>query len=237
MTKAIILAAGMGSRLMPLTKNTHKSLLKLRDKPIIREQIKILQKFGVKDITVVVGYKKEQIINELQDSVKFCFNPDYEKTNSVVSLWIAKDVMEGEDILILNGDLLVEPSIIKELIERESDFCTVVDFGKWNPEGYKVMIRNNKVIEMDMNLKKEETAGEYAGMTKISKNKLKDTVRMLDKYIREKRINDWYEDAFVSMIKEGHEMDFIDIKGRWWVEIDYKKDLDKAREYFKNCED
>lgn len=232
--RAIIPIAGIGRRLMPLTKHTPKSLIKLRDRPIIREQIDELRNCGIKDIAVVIGYKKEQIINELKDTVKYYYNPDYESTNSIYSLWKAKNFLKGNDILVFNGDLLVEPSIIKELMENESDMCTVVDIGKWNPTGYKVQIKNNRVINMTMDLKKEESSGEYAGMTKISKHKLKDTIKMLDRYIKENRINGWYETAFVSMIHEGLKMDFVDTRGRWWIEIDYKEELDKAREYFKN---
>ena len=231
--KAIILAAGMGKRLLPLTKKKHKSLLILRNKPIIREQVDELKKCGVSNIAVVVGYKKEQIVNELKDSVKYYYNPDYKNTNSVVSLWLARDFMEGDDILVLNGDLLVDPSILEEIIGKKSEFCIVLDIGKWNSDGYKVKVVEDQVVDMGMDLKKEDVAGEYAGITKISKSKLPDVIETLDVYIAERKMNDWYEAALVSMIKQGHEMDFVNAGGRWWIEIDFERDLEKARRYLE----
>ena len=230
--RAIILAAGIGKRLLPLTRDIHKCLVEVGGKPIIKHQLDTLKYYGISDVIIVGGYRIDQIKDYLKNTVTYVFNPIYKETNSVYSLWLAKEFMGGDDVLVFNADLMVDPSIIKELIERKSDLCTVVDMGKWNPTGYKVVIGDHKVIDMGMDLKKEETSGEYAGMTKITKSKLKAVVEMLGRYISEKRVNDWYEAAFVSMLKEGHAMDYVGTNGRWWVEIDYKEELEKTREYF-----
>lgn len=88
--KAIIVAAGLGSRLGDLTKDIPKSLLKIGKDTIIERNINTLKKNGIEDIGIVVGYKKEKIMELLGDGYTYIFNPFYENTNNMASLWFAK---------------------------------------------------------------------------------------------------------------------------------------------------
>lgn len=231
--KAIILAAGKGTRLLPFTNHTHKALLTVREKSMIEEQIDVLHSLGVQDIAVVVGYKKEKIIEALGNKVRYYENIDFASTNSVYSLWLAKDFLD-DDILILNGDLVVQPEILRDLIDHPSDMAKVVAVGKFNPTGHNAVVKGKLIIDTGSQYSKEETIGEYAGMNKVSKNKVEAVKAMLDRYIAEGKVGDWYETALNSMLKEGHEMEYVDTKGRWWFEIDFQDELEAARKFFED---
>lgn len=114
--KAIILAAGMGTRLRPLTLNTPKSLIKVNDKPLIETQITYLQEIGINDITIVVGYLNEQF-NYLIDKygVNIIFNPFYNKYNNIYTMKLVIDKLSNAyvidaDIFLSRNFLIKNPS-------------------------------------------------------------------------------------------------------------------------------
>ena len=102
--KAIIMAAGIGKRLHALNINKPKCLISIGNTTLIRRSVNLLVSKGISDITVIVGYKSDLIRNELNNNIAYFENPDFHITNSIKSLWYAKDLLEG-DVLLLNGDL------------------------------------------------------------------------------------------------------------------------------------
>ena len=109
--KAIILAAGMGSRLLPLTKNRPKCMVELLGKPLLFHQLEILRKNNINDIIVVTGYLNEKIV---ADGIKKINNPKYNSTNMVYSLFCAEEIMSSdEDLLVIYGDIVYNDKVIK----------------------------------------------------------------------------------------------------------------------------
>ncbi len=114
--KAIIMAAGVGRRLLGLNLNKPKCLLTAEGgETLIRRSVNLLVSKGISDITVIVGYKADLIRNELNNDVAYFENPHFRTTNSIMSLWYARDLLE-DDVLLLNGDLYYEPSILNYAI-------------------------------------------------------------------------------------------------------------------------
>ena len=121
--KVIILAAGRGSRLTPLTDDKPKCLVKLFGKSLLEWQIEKFRKFGINDISVVTGYKKELISF---DGIKIYHNTNFEKTNMIETLFCAKKEI-NEIVIVSYGDIIFEDSVVKKLIESKEDFSVVVD--------------------------------------------------------------------------------------------------------------
>ena len=122
---AVILNAGLGSRLLPLTKDIPKCLLQINGKSILEYQIDILRKNGVSEIIVVVGYKKEKILNILDNDITIIENPIYFKTNSSYSLWLTRNIVSGKKFLYLNGDLICHESVISKLL-KSNNKCSII---------------------------------------------------------------------------------------------------------------
>lgn len=229
--KAIILAAGTGSRMLPLTEETHKCLLEINNQPIIRNQINNLNSAGIKDIMLVVGHKFDLIKDYLKDEVKYVFNPFYETTNSIVSLWLSIQNIDS-DILIANSDVIFDDDLIKRMCNTGCDIAVAIS-KEWSDErGYKAEIVNNFVIDMSMNIEKNKIGGEYAGIVFVKQNQLQKLKDKCEKLMIEKKFNIWFEDMIVDLIKNGANAESIEVDTDKWYEIDTIDELEYARKKF-----
>jgi len=122
--KAIILSAGQGRRLLPFTERMPKCIVPVAGRPLIAWQIDALQRCGVDDITVVVGYgasEVEKLLAEIYGShnIKTLYNPFFDSSDNLVSCWVARIEMQ-EEFLILNGDTLFEAAVLERLLRHRS---------------------------------------------------------------------------------------------------------------------
>ena len=127
--KALILSAGQGKRLLPLTEDTPKCILRFMGQSLIEWQIDELGKCGIEQVTVVVGYRADKVKQILQtrygpQRVRTIYNTDWAVSDNLVSCWYARDEMH-EDFVLLNGDTLFEPAVIQRLLEKTSRPITV----------------------------------------------------------------------------------------------------------------
>ena len=121
--KAIILAAGEGTRLRPLTKDVPKCLVKLFEKSLLEWQIDVFRQCKISDISVVVGYKKEKMNLA---NLKFYFNDKFNSTNMVETLFCAKKEFD-DTIIISYGDIIFEKSVLQKLISSNEAFSIIID--------------------------------------------------------------------------------------------------------------
>ena len=126
--KVIILAAGKGKRISRMIKEVPKSTLPIAGVPLIKITVDMLQKRGF-DISICTGYKKEIIEDILKDKeIKYYYNQFYDVTNSIASLWFAREELDGkEDVIILNADVFFSESILDNLLQDEREVVMMVD--------------------------------------------------------------------------------------------------------------
>jgi histidinol-phosphate/aromatic aminotransferase/cobyric acid decarboxylase-like protein/choline kinase len=150
--RAVILAAGLGRRMMPLTEHVHKTLLRIGDQPIIDRLIQGLHKNGIVRITIVTGYRAEELESHVLThfpELEFSFvrNELYESTNNIHSLALAFDQLDfTEDIILLESDLIYEPAVLRRLISSKHDNVAVVDRYRIGLDGTVVTISESKVV-------------------------------------------------------------------------------------------
>ena len=174
--KALIIAAGLGSRLKKHTENLPKCMLDFGGKTLLQRQLDAYKKNGIKDISLVRGYKKEKIIYK---GIRYFENSDYRNNNILNSIFCGQDVING-NIIISYSDILFDPTVVKRTLESSHDISVVVDIDwrgyyvgrKDHPisEAENVIFNsNNEVIKIGkINAGKEEVHGEFIGMIKLS---------------------------------------------------------------------
>ena len=144
--KAIILAAGTASRLRPLTSNTPKCLLKVGERTLLERSMDALIKAGIREFVIVTGYLHEQIENFVQQTygesicVRFIHNKDYETTNNIYSLWLARPKADGEEVLLLDSDLLYDGEIIERVLTDSHENVLTLIRHELGEEEMKVVI-------------------------------------------------------------------------------------------------
>lgn len=229
----IILSAGKGLNLQPLTLNHPKSLYKLDDKTtILQRLVRKIRKYDVEaEIIVVVGYMYKQILKELEDdNVTFVHNPFYSATSSMGSLWFAKDYLQRENVTIINGDIVAGDNLMKEVVCQHTDYPYVLlDSTHKDANKYNVQIQGDLVCVMSKNL--TEFAGNYASLVKLDAVTSRFLQEQLDQMVNEEMYNLFFEDALVQMIfQKNFELYYKDIKDYKWTEVDCVDDLLKARQ-------
>lgn len=236
MQKAIILNAGEGKRLRPLTRNIPKSLIKIGNKTILEHQLSNLITYQIKEIIIVVGYRSEMIIQKaLKEfsptlSFKFIYNPIYYKTNTAYSLWLAKDEMNG-DFIYLNGDVLFHKYVIQKLLYSRYKTCFAIVKKRVGEEEVKVKTINDKIVKIGKEIDPSIADGEFIGIAKFSRNIVNDLKNQLENIIKEKRMNAFFELAVQRLLRR-HNIYSIDVSDIPCIEIDTHDDLDKAKRIY-----
>ena len=233
MNTYIILSAGKGVKLQPLTLNHPKSLYKLDDKTtILQRLVRMIRKYDAgAEILVVVGYMYKQIQKELEDdNVKFVLNPFYSATGSMGSLWFAKDYLQRENVTIVNGDIVASDKLMQEVICQYTDYPTVLlDSTHKDANKYNVQVQGELVCVMSKNL--TEYAGNYASIVKLDAVTSRFLQEQIDQMVNDEMYNLFFEDALVQMIfQKNFELYYKDIKDYKWTEVDCVDDLLKARQ-------
>lgn len=238
--KIIILAAGQGTRLRPLTKNIPKCMVKYQDKPLIDYILEVTK--DIKKRYIVTGYKSKVLKEYLKEqNLTFIYNKDYNKNNMVASLFCAEEFM-NDDLIISYSDIIYKKEVIESLINSKNDISVVVD-KQWkklwlqrmeNPldDAETLKIKDNKIIELGKKPKNyKEIEGQYIGLIKISKNIIQKVLAFYnnlpkDKYYDNKDFDNMYMTSFIQLIIDNlHEVNPIFINGGW-LEIDCIEDLD-----------
>jgi len=241
MTKAIILAAGQGSRLRPLTDNMPKCMVKLNNISILERQISTLSSQGIHDICIITGYKEEKI---RALGYKTCINHDYLSTNMVSSLFCAKDFFESlkEDLVISYGDIVFEKENLQILLRNTSPIACMIDRGwkqLWSLRNENplddaetlVVDSDDNIIEIGKKPKNfEKIDGQYTGLIKINKNYVK---KLIDFYYSLDKKSIYDGQNFKNMYMTSFLQELINnnwtIKASYvqngWLEVDSVSDL------------
>jgi len=227
---AVILAAGKGKRLKEVTKEIPKCLIKIEGKSIIERQIEILKKNGINEIYVVVGYKAGEVKNRLNGKVRFILNKEYEETDNLYSLYLAKDFVKGKEFILLNGDTVFDEEIIKNLMKEGNHIP--VDKKHYDKEELKIKGKNIAEKILPKNASREESNGSTIGIFKFSSNASELLFNEIEELIKKGVKNKWFEYAINKILSKTN-FYINDVSQFNWIEIDTMQDLKKARRIWK----
>lgn len=232
--KAFILAAGIGSRLRPITDEVPKCMVKVGDETIIERQLKSLVGAGINEIYVCTGYKHdvlEGFVREKYPFVKFVHNEDYLTTNNMYSMYLTKEFSYDTDLLVLNADVFVDPSYIELLVNSSEENAILCEKGRYIEESMKIKYDGEKITEISKKISEDETYGTTIDIYRFNKEFTKKWFDVMeDIIINRKELNLWNEVAIDEMFK------YATVKpvliGNMWFEIDNHDDLEYARKLF-----
>ena len=235
--KAIILAAGMASRLRPLTLTTPKSLLKVGERSLLQRSMDALIANGVTEFCIVTGYLHEMIEDfvrkQYADSIQvtFIYNKVYETTNNIYSLWLARPFAEGQEVLLLDSDLLYDPQIVTRVLATDAPNVLTLIRHELGEEEMKVVTdAQGSIKEISKTCNPAEAAGESLGIEKMGKDYTKVLYRELEPMMNEEHLeNVFYERAFERLIPQGHTYQVLDVTELFSCELDTIEDFENAK--------
>ena len=234
----IILAAGKGERLLPLTRNTPKSLLEIKDGITVLElQLKNISKCGIKDVSIVTGYLTEQIEAKVQSysanyklDVNIIYNPFYDMSNNLISLWMANYKM-GSDFLVINGDDIFHYNVLERLVKIENQEITmVVDIKEsYEEDDMKAIIEEDRISQVSKKIPVEKANAESIGMIRFNQYGAKLIKETLDQIVRKKEGKEvfWLE-AVQRVIDKGFPVNYLVVNENEWSEVDFHPDIKLA---------
>lgn len=228
----IFLVAGKGTRLHPLTLSYPKTLFKLNDdETVIQRMISLIKECDDNpEIVVVTGFMHKKIEDSLSNlGVKFVFNPFYAVTNSIASLWFAKEYLERDNITIINGDIVMSKKLVNDVLCKPVNEAKVLFDSSVKKNGdYNVHTNGEHVVVMSKDL--DEYDGEYAGVSKLDNASAQKLLAEINMMMDDEQYTQWYENALVQMIfRENFKLGYIDIFAYQWTEVDTVKDMAFAK--------
>lgn len=228
--KAVILAAGIGKRLQPLTCDKPKCLIKVGEKTILEHQLDNLCHAGIKneDIIIVVGFRAENIEKVVGSSIKIVFNPKYETTNSLYSLWLAKSAVCRDGFILLNSDVLFHQEILFKLLNVKKNVLAV-DFRKELQDGeMNIIVNRSKIIQINKEITAEDADGESVQIAKFNRSGSMIIFQAAQEFIKRGIVNEFPASLYKILIQKVG-LFALDISGLPWIEIDSLEDLNRAR--------
>lgn len=245
--KAIILAAGRGTRLYPYTQYIPKCLLDIGGLTILEHQLNHIKDCGINEVVIVVGFGFERVENFLRTfdglgmRIKTLYNPFYQTTNSLISLWIARGEM-NEDIVVMNGDDVYEIDVLDKALSLSNEkICLPIKRKKnYEEEDMKVNLDNGRIVDISKSINRNISA-ESVGLRVFRDTGVEIIKRAIEEEMRspgaEKK---WYISSIQRLINKGYKIKSLDIDELFWMDVDYPVDLFKVRahsEKFLNIPD
>ena len=235
--KAIILAAGMASRLRPLTAHTPKCLLKIGDRCLLQRSIDALMANGIREFVIVTGYLHEQIEAFIGQqygktiSVRFIHNAVYDSTNNIYSLWLARPEAEGNEVLLLDSDLLYDPQIVTRVLANPSaDVLTLICHPLGEEEMKVVTDADGRITEISKTCDPTLAKGESLGIERMSADYTRALYRELEPMMTTEGLqNIFYERAFERLIPQGHTFSVLNVSDLFSCELDTVEDFENAK--------
>lgn len=233
--KAVILAAGRGSRIYPVTHGAPKCLLSVGRHTILDVQIESLFRFGVTDLAIVVGHEKDSILRHVElrhfdeaNRIEFITNAQFASTNNMYSLWLARDWLGEARFICLNADVLCHSDILLPAVVTESDISVVID-REFREETTKVIIKNKRVLMMKKGVSRRDFSGTFVGIATFSPRGAELLFREAESLFADGNVNQFFNDVISQLAANHVPVDFTETGGLPWAEVDDAGDLLFAR--------
>ncbi len=231
-TTAVLLAAGTGSRLRPLTDDAPKCLTVVGGKPILQRLLETFRDNGINKIIVATGYLEHRIREYLEISaqdmtIEYVFNIDYQTTNNIYSLWLVRQQVH-EPFILIESDLVFDSPMLSEL--TQPDRIAVSHILPWMNGTTVSLDKDDKVTEFHMSANPE--VEHHYKTVNICSFSLESWYRILDKmdhYISTKQLNSYYEAVFADLVAHDKlSFQAVIFETKRWYEIDTLEDLKQA---------
>jgi choline kinase len=230
------MAAGVGTRLDPAGNAPPKALLRFGDETLLKRHLDLLVRWGLFDVTIVVGHRAAEIERELDaigatGMVRTRFNPDY-RDSSLLSLWTLREVFAaGDPVLYMDADVLYDWRMLARLIEAPDADCLLIDRAtELREESLKVCVRAGRVVEFDKRVEAMvyDYAAEWVGFARFAPDSAARLADTLQSYVAAGRTDVIYEEPMRDVIVETPAFGLADATGLPWIEIDFPADLHRA---------
>lgn len=240
---AIILSAGRGSRLLPLTTDLPKCLLPVGLTSVLNLQLDTLFRHGIETVTVVTGFNSHMVNEEISSrqtgpKVNTLYNPFFKVADNLASCWMARNSMK-QDFLLINGDTLFSPSLLEKVLNAPAKDITVTidQKGHYDGDDMKVSLEGTRLTAIGKTLLPRQTQGESIGMLRfmndgpqIFRNELERLMKLED------GTKSWFLSAIHGLAQNGQPIDTTNIKGSTWAELDTPEDYEICRKLFGSAE-
>lgn len=234
MTRVIILSAGQGRRLSPMTAERPKCMLPIQGKALIEWQLEALEACGLEHVTVVTGFGTGQVEDLLAQrngtaAASVCFNPFFEAADNLISCWAARGEMT-EDFVLLNGDTLFEPAVLGRLLDSPARPVTLATDVKsaYDADDMKIQLAGERLLRIGKDLPVDRTDAESIGLMLFRGQGVELFRASLEQAVRDPRaLKQWYL-SIIGQIAESGQVWTQSIAGMDWSEVDYPLDLLRA---------
>ncbi len=234
---ALLLAAGTGSRLQPLTHDAPKCLTEINGVPILEQQVRCLEQWGFERLVVVLGHMENCVRDFLERRpsglrVEYITNPRYRTTNNIYSLWIAREVVR-ESFLLLESDLFFDPPLLGPMLREDS--IAVSTIRPWMTGSTVELDQRRQVVSMHVGAgaKRGNSSLKTVNIYSLSATTWRDVTERLDRHITAGNVGDYYEIVFSELIADGTiSLRPVLFDHERWSEIDTLADLEEAERIF-----
>jgi L-glutamine-phosphate cytidylyltransferase len=226
--RAVILAAGKGSRLNGTIADKPKCLLRVGNKTLIERQIDALRSVGINDIAVVVGYQVDRVKRTCGRRITYIENTRYARTNSLYSLWLARPLLL-DGFLVMNCDVLFHPQLLTDLLSARHEDALLIAYAEHplGDEEMKIKARRGRVVDISKTLPADEVDGENVGIVKFGAAGARLLASVLDKHVTAGGLREWAPHAFADFARV-RPLHLVGTRGYPWTEIDFPEDYEHA---------
>ncbi len=220
---AIVLAAGKGERLMPLTSTCPKALVEVAGRSLVERTIEGLERAGVSEIVAVTGHFAQKLDGL---GMTLLFNKRYADANNIYSLWVAREVVK-KGCYIVNSDVIFDPEIALQMVNVDGSAVLTDSSIPVDGEAMKAVVDNDHLTDLSKDALLDGNQGEYIGLARIDPADGEPMAAILDGFVDRDEVQVYYEDAIVELAGQVH-VGVESVAGKAWAEIDDFEDLEYA---------
>jgi choline kinase len=233
-TTAVILVAGIGSRLRPITDDRPKALVDLGGETILGRTVRLLASYGVQRVVLATGYREDAVRAAMHGApvpVEYCRNPEFDRTQNSVSLALCRAALGADAFFKLDGDVVFQRQVLDRLDESSAELAVAVDAGRMlDAEAMKVTVCARNIEAFGKGIELARSAGESIGIERVASGASPRLFDALDAAIAAGDTSLYYEDVYSRLIAVGQlKAEAVSVRDLPWTEVDDFADLERAR--------